>query len=376
MRLSRFCVATFVILFYLLTFIACKNEEVINVEKEEVAIQTDGVINDEVNGIPIVIYGNSNKSFFTAFRSIDVSGKRHEFIRSEKNFPDVFEDEDGNIWDVHGVQKAGADTKLLKASSLVGYWFSFPSFFENIKIYNGPGMSNTVDEFDSKDWLINKNYIFAGSVKGGIQALNQPAFINIKDKAFLQHDFYNELPKSELISVVANGDVKHAYPHRILEYHEVVNDVIDGTAVTFSFCPLTGTSRAWESEMEGKTFHFGVSGLLYNNNLILYDLLTDSNWSQILNKSVNGILAGMAINEIQVLELKMEDLPSLGGRVEVLSPATGLGYDYQYSIYKQYSQSENINFPVMSDYGNIPAKEKVLGIAIGDSTKVYRFQNF
>ena len=77
---------------------------------------------------------------------------------------------------------------------------------------------------------------------------------------------------------------------------------VNDKAVAITYCPLTGTAIGWKGEVNGQETTFGVSGLLYNTNLIPYDRATDSNWSQMLLESVNGELINTPIETFQVIE--------------------------------------------------------------------------
>ena len=81
---------------------------------------------------------------------------------------------------------------------------------------------------------------------------------------------------------------KRAYPILILNWHEIVNDVVGGVPVTVSYCPLCGTGTAFHRSFSGVNTTFGVSGLLYNSDLLLYDRGSESLWSQILGQAVSG----------------------------------------------------------------------------------------
>ena len=354
-------------------------------EKTEVApklVKTttvfEGVINDEINGIPVVIYGNQKNDFFSVFKRIDENGNSYEFERSEFPYPGVFKDQNGEIWSAFGNHNKNQNMKLQNINNLVGYWFVFPSFHKRILLKDGSEIFNASFENNSStdDWLIDKKFVFAGSIKDGIKSIDKPVFIDATSKEFIDDSFYKNLNSDELVTAVQVDNEIHVYPHRILEYHEVVNDKIGDQYVAVSFCPLTGTSRAWNRDIEGKVREFGVSGLLYNNNLILYDRVTDSNWSQIFDMSVNGSLIGRKISTIQVWEIKAADILSLEGRLKLLSTNTGIAYEYQYPVYGDYKYSDRISFPLSFSDDRFQSKERVLGVTEGDLTKVYRFEDF
>jgi hypothetical protein len=90
------------------------------------------------------------------------------------------------------------------------------------------------------------------------------------------------------VTGVRIGNDFRAYPHKILDWHEIINDEIGGKPVAITFCPLTGTSIGIERSLEGSPVEFGVSGFLFRNNLILYDRISESYWSQMQLRSIGG----------------------------------------------------------------------------------------
>ncbi len=69
-----------------------------------------------------------------------------------------------------------------------------------------------------------------------------------------------------------------AYPLQILTWHEIVNDVVGGTPVAVTFCPLCNSSIVFDRAVLGETLRFGVSGNLRNSDLIMWDNATENWW--------------------------------------------------------------------------------------------------
>ena len=75
------------------------------------------------------------------------------------------------------------------------------------------------------------------------------------------------------------------YPYSIMNWHEIVNDTIDGKDVAITFCPLCGSALIFDRLLpDGQTVKFGVSGKLYNSNLLMYDDVSETLRSQALGK--------------------------------------------------------------------------------------------
>ncbi|MFP4590316.1 MAG: DUF3179 domain-containing protein [Halobacteriales archaeon] len=101
-------------------------------------------------------------------------------------------------------------------------------------------------------------------------------------------------PDDEVI--VLEADPPRAYPLRILHYHEIVNDVVDGEPLAITWCPLCASAVVYERTLDGSTLTFGVSGKLADDDLVMYDRETESEWKQSLGTCIAGVLAGRALD--------------------------------------------------------------------------------
>lgn len=223
----------------------------------------------------------------------------------------------------------------------------------------------------NNDWLIPINEVRDGGPgKDGIPSIDNPKFNSVTNAdASLNED--------DLVVIIKRGDIVKIYPHFILDYHEVVNDVFDTEAVTLSYCPLTGTAFAWRSQVNGAFSSFGVSGLLYNANLILYDRNTDSNWSQILELCVNGESIGLEPEKIQVVESEWGVAKSVFPNAEVLTTETGFERPYGSYPYGAYLDDDDFFLFTPSIINpSLPNKERVLCIRDDDQAKVYQLADF
>lgn len=104
----------------------------------------------------------------------------------------------------------------------------------------------------------------------GIVALNDPAKVIAKNAAF-------PLGSSRVIEVVINDEAV-AYPLAIMSVHEVANDTVGGVPVAVTYCPLCDSASVFDRHLpsaDGKEIvaEFGISGMLYQSNLTMYDRL-------------------------------------------------------------------------------------------------------
>ncbi len=204
-----------------------------------------------------------------------------------------------------------------------------------------------------------------GPPRDGIPAIDDPQFESAEQANWLDED-------SPVIGVERWGTAK-AYPILILNWHEIVNDTVAGDPVLVTFCPLCGTGIVF-APPPGDRLDFGVSGLLYNSDVLLYDRQSESLWSQILAEAVAGPRRG------ETLEVLPSQHTSWGRWREqhpdtlVLARKTGHRRDYGRNPYAGYEDSPNTFFPLANNYeGELHSKERVLGIVAGGSTKAYPF---
>jgi len=232
--------------------------------------------------------------------------------------------------------------------------------------------NNNGGDNSSDDWLIPVSEVKDGGPgKDGIPSIDYPRFIDANDSSA---DFLND---EDLVVGIVNGNVIRAYPHKILDWHEIVNDQLNGEFITINYCPLTGTAFGWESEANGAKSTFGVSGLLYNSNLILYDRNTDSYWSQLELKCVNGTLIGEFPELHSVVETNWGTWKKLYPNTKVLSITTGFSRDYNNYPYGTYKTKQDFFiFTASPSNDALPNKERVHAILEKRVAKVYQFEKF
>ncbi len=201
-----------------------------------------------------------------------------------------------------------------------------------------------------------------GPPRDGIPALDQPATVAAAQAEWANDDL--------VLGVVVAGEAR-AYPIAILNWHELVNDTLGGEPILVSFCPLCGTGMVFDRRVAGKARRFGVSGLLYRSDLLMYDRGSESLWSQISAEAVTGPLLGQ---RLRLLRARMDEW----GRwrrdhpeTTVLSRETGHQRDYDRSPYGGYAQSRDLMFPVPADRRYHP-KMPTLGLRIpGEGARAY-----
>ncbi|MDA3859782.1 MAG: DUF3179 domain-containing protein [Melioribacteraceae bacterium] len=221
----------------------------------------------------------------------------------------------------------------------------------------------------SGDWLIPANEIYDGGPgKDGIPAISKPVLSNNESIDYMQD---NDL----IIGIKINNQVK-GYTHLVLNWHEIINDKIDDNNFTITYCPLTGSAIGLNRSINGEITTFGVSGLLYNSNLIPYDRATNSNWSQMKMKCVNGQLKGTEFNYIHTFETSWATWKKIFPNALVVTSNTGYSRQYSSYPYGSYRVDESLIFPITNRNNELPIKERVHGIIENESVFAFRFNSF
>jgi hypothetical protein len=224
-----------------------------------------------------------------------------------------------------------------------------------------------INSFELDDALIPASQIFSGGPeKDGIPSIDDPKFVKPRDADYMKDD-------DRVLGITIDG-VSRAYPIKILNWHEIVNDSIGDVFFTITYCPLCGTGVAFDSTIKGEVLSFGVSGLLYNSDVLLYDRETESLWSQLLSKAVTGKYQGTSLKMLPVMHTTWADWKRLQSSTLVLSNNTGYRRSYNRDPYSGYEQSERLYFPVFNKAPKkYHPKEKVLGVVAGETYKAYPF---
>jgi thiol-disulfide isomerase/thioredoxin len=203
-----------------------------------------------------------------------------------------------------------------------------------------------------------------GPPKDGIPSIDNPKFISVEEaEAFLNDE-------DLVLGIEVNGEAK-AYPRKILVWHEIVNDFVGEKPVAVTYCPLCFTGAAFERIISGDIVEFGVSGKLYNSDLVMYDRKTDSYWSQITGESIVGELAGSKLERLPLDTLEWKDWKNLHPNTKVLSTDTGFSRNYGSDPYTGYYSQDSIIFPVDNLDRRLHLKTIVYGIVIDGAAKAY-----
>jgi hypothetical protein len=205
-----------------------------------------------------------------------------------------------------------------------------------------------------------------GVPKDGIPSIDDPSF---KDVSWGDE---NLDPADPVFGIELDGEPK-AYPQYILVYHEVVNDTVGGQNVAVTYCPLTGSVLGFERG----GVEFGVSGMLVNSNLIMYDRETDSWFPQIHPVSPKGELKGQALSEVRVTWTTWERWKRMYPETSVMTEDTGLVRNYNSDPYGSYNppdgyySDDGTLFGPRNENDEYHPKEVFIGARSGDGAVAF-----
>ncbi|MFB6270362.1 MAG: DUF3179 domain-containing protein [Halobacterium sp.] len=214
------------------------------------------------------------------------------------------------------------------------------------------------------------------------QVIPRDAIPSVDDPSF--GDAYDGDP-DDLVVAVETADPPRAYPVRYLNYHEIVNDVLDdGRPIAVTWCPLCGSGVVYDRTLDGRTLEFGVSGKLADDDLVMYDRETESEFKQSSGECISGTFEGETLTVLAGAVLSWRDfrdahpdgvvLQAPGGESEAASsddePAP---IEYDDAPYDDYVEGDGFGLAAHRGTGggrewtrdDLDAKTVVLGVDHG-----------
>jgi len=175
-------------------------------------------------------------------------------------------------------------------------------------------VSGPVETVAGVDLPVPGELLGRGAPENAIPAITEPAFgddwsgVEIEVREQVSNEIVTKEPRLQpddrVIGVERDGEAR-AYPLRVLNWHEIVNDDFGGPLLV-TFCPLCDSGVTAVRTVADEQTTFGVSGLLWNSDLVMYDAATDSLWSQIAATAIRGARTGHR------LELVPSEITTLG----------------------------------------------------------------
>jgi hypothetical protein len=208
--------------------------------------------------------------------------------------------------------------------------------------------------------------VWGGVRVDGIPALDNPAQVEPDEATYIT-------PDELVFGVAINGDVR-AYPLRMMDWHEMFNDVVGGTPVSLAYCTLCGAGILYDTTVDGEVYTFGSSGFLMRSNKLMYDRNTDSLWNQLTGEPVTGELVGSGI-KLEILPVTLttwEDWLGDHPDTTVLDIDTGFQRPYEIgAAYAEYFADPGTMFPVAVTGEELAIKDLVYALNVDETPKAY-----
>lgn len=129
-----------------------------------------------------------------------------------------------------------------------------------------------------------------GPPKDGIPAIDDPRFVPVPEAS--------DLSDRDPVIALRIGNDARAYPLRVMIWHEIANDRVDGVPVAVTYCPLCNAAIAFDRRVDGRELSFGVSGMLRHSDMVMYDRQTQSWWQQYSGEALVGAMTGTTLRPL------------------------------------------------------------------------------
>lgn len=258
-----------------------------------------------------------------------------------------------------------------------------PSNPEGFTRIQRSGSVDIENEYDLTGLSVPMEQIHTLLPRDAIPALTNPKTELAETARWLTDD-------ARVIEIVIGEDVL-GVPLRILDWHEVVNTIINGEPIAATYCPLCDSATVFSRRItpDASTDHnsdgsgtkpsstpkpsvleFGVSGALYNSNVLMYDKQGMGLWSQLGMRALSGPHAGMTLKMLPIEVVTFAEFKKAHPGAKIVSKDTGFERDYTNSPYESYFKDEKLMVPVAGVGESLPRKTLGLGIAIGEYPKI------
>jgi hypothetical protein len=220
-------------------------------------------------------------------------------------------------------------------------------------------------QFNLEGLSIDQKDIHAGGPpKDGIPALTNPKTVPATQARFLQ--------AGDRVVGVKIGENARAYPIRVLNWHEAINDTLGITPLAVIYCPLCDSVSVVDRRIsKDKTLEFGISGLLLNSNVLLYDRTDQALWSQVSLSAMSGPHAGKSLVHLPWEIMTFGEWRKAHPKSTVVTLSTGHSRDYQRNPYADYFATDRLRFPVARLDNRLPPRTRVVGVRLGAVTRAY-----
>lgn len=197
-----------------------------------------------------------------------------------------------------------------------------------------------------------------------IPAADNPKVSSAKDATWLADE-------AVVFGIEVNGESR-AYPRRIMEVREMVNDTLGGRSLGIPYCTLCGAAQAYFTDQLADGIERPIlrtSGLLIRSNKVMYDVNTFSVFDTFRGNAVTGPLhaKGLALKQAGVVTTSWGEWKKAHPKTTVLIEELALGRDFDF---RNNRDAKGPIFPVGDVDPRLPVHEDVLGIITNKGTPI------
>lgn len=219
-----------------------------------------------------------------------------------------------------------------------------------------------------KDWTEFLAGLPGPDPRDGIPPIDAPSFESVQAAS-------QWLEPQEPGALVVLDDEARFYPLSMLTRHEIVNDAFGDVPVAVTYCPLCNTALTFDRRIDDKVLRLGVSGLLRNSDLVMWDSATTSLWQQVTGEALVGEYAG---SRLEVIPTAIVSFGQFAERYpDGRSLAAESRFDrgsYGFNPYRGYSSSERPFLFAGEIDDALPALSRVVGVEGDGAYRSYPFE--
>lgn len=206
------------------------------------------------------------------------------------------------------------------------------------------------------------------SLRDAIPPLDRPRYEAGDETDWLAND--------DLVVGYLAGDQAYAYPVRILNSHEIVNDDLDATPVLVTYCPLCRSGVVYDRRIGGREPTFSNTSALHEADLVMVDRETGSYWWQVAGRSIVGELTGSSLTALPSELAHWSDWLDRHPGTLVLSRETGFDRRYERDNFSRYGEAVaagDFAFPVgeAARDDRLGAADIVVAVTVNGRTVAY-----
>ena len=174
-----------------------------------------------------------------------------------------------------------------------------------------------------------------------------------------------------VLGVVFDNDAR-AYPSKLMNWHEIVNETIGDREVSVTYCQLCNSGVVFDRHLNGRLLNFGNTGALYESAMVMYDRETETYWYHINGLGLQGPLKGERLSILPSSMMLWRDWKEQQPNTQVLSLDTGFSRPYLSNPSVSYAQpNSDPAFPVSRQDARLFPKEQVIGVTVQGISKAY-----